>query len=380
MQWSFPILTVRGTVIRLHLTFLLFLLWIGWANYRIGGPQAATEGVVFLLLLFLCVLLHEFGHVFAARRYGVQTPDITLLPIGGVARLERIPEKPAEELVVALAGPAVNVVIAALLFLVIGGLPSEAATELQDPRAGILERLAIVNVFLVLFNLIPAFPMDGGRVLRALLAMRMGYVRATATAAWVGQAVALGLGLLGLFGNPLLIFIAVFVWLGAAGESQAVQQREGMRGLSVAEAMVTRFESLSPGSRVQDAVRCLIRTTQHEFPVVAEDGRLLGVLTRDCLLRALHDHGGEHPVTEAMRTDIPVVPQRRPLEEAMREMQAGSLPVLGVADEAGRLVGLLTAENIGEMMLVRAARPEGNAAWPEAPMGPWGARPGRPVA
>ncbi|MDO9710749.1 site-2 protease family protein [Paracraurococcus lichenis] len=376
MHWSFPILVVRGTVVRIHLTFLLFLLWIGWANYRQGGPQAATESVVFLLLLFLCVLLHEFGHVFAARRYGVQTPDITLLPIGGVARLERIPEKPSEELVVALAGPAVNVVIAALLFLAIGGLPSEAATELQDPRTGILERLATVNVFLVLFNLIPAFPMDGGRVLRALLAWRMGYARATATAAAVGQAVAFGLGILGLFGSPMLLFIAVFVWLGAAGESQAVQQREGMRGLSVAEAMVTRFDRLPPGSVVQDAVRGLIRTTQHEFPVVAEDGRLLGVLTRDCLLRALHDHGGDWPVTEAMRTDIPVVPQRQPLEEAMREMQARGLPVLGVADELGRLVGLLTPENIGEMMLVRAAQPAGAEAWPEGGRrNPWGTRP-----
>ncbi|MCB4822212.1 site-2 protease family protein [Roseicella aerolata] len=381
MQWSFPILAIRGTVIRIHLTFLLFLLWIGWAHYRHGGTQAAVEGVVFLLL-FLCVLLHEFGHVVAARRYGVQTPDITLLPIGGVARLERIPEQPGQELVVALAGPAVNVVIAALLFLAIGGLPPEGSTELQDPRTGILARLATVNVFLVLFNLIPAFPMDGGRVLRALLAYRMGYARATATAASVGQAVAFGLGLLGLFGNPLLLFIAVFVYLGAAGESQAVQEREGLRGLAVAEAMVTRFESLAPTSRVQDAVRCLIRTTQHEFPVVAEDGRLLGVLTRDCLLKALHDHGGDYPVTEAMRTDIPLLPQRHDLGAALRLMQEKRLPVIGVTEESGLLVGLLTPENIGEMMMVRAAQPSGGAAaWPERrSANPWAPRPGRPMA
>ena len=217
MSWSFPIGTVKGTVIRLHVTFLLFLLWIGVTHYAQGGQRAALEGVLFISLLFLCVLLHEFGHVFAARRYGVQTPDITLLPIGGVARLERIPEKPSEELVVALAGPAVNVVIAALLFLVLGGLPSMGdGMQVQNSGVGMLERLAWVNISLVVFNLVPAFPMDGGRVLRAMLAYRLGYARGTRIAAGVGQAVAFALGLLGLFGNPLLIFIALFVYMGAA--------------------------------------------------------------------------------------------------------------------------------------------------------------------
>ncbi|MBX9701274.1 MAG: site-2 protease family protein, partial [Acetobacteraceae bacterium] len=218
MTWSFPIGTVQGTVIRIHLTFLLLLLWIGGTGFAQGGAPEAITSVVFVCLLFLCVLLHEFGHVFAARRYGVRTPDITLLPIGGVAQMERIPEKPSEELVVALAGPAVNVVIAALLFLALGGVPSmQAAAELHSPGHGILERLAWVNVTLVVFNLIPAFPMDGGRVLRAFLAMRLGHVRATQRAATIGQVVAFGFGILGLFGgNPLLVFIALFVYLGAA--------------------------------------------------------------------------------------------------------------------------------------------------------------------
>src|SRR3954466_7118218 len=190
MEWSVHIGTVRGTVIRLHLTFLLFLGWIGVSHYAQGGVKAALSGIVFIVLLFVCVLLHELGHVFAARRYGVQTPDVTLLPIGGVAQLERIPEKPSEELVVALAGPAVNVVIAALLFLALGGMPSAESMEVDNPRISLLARLASVNVFLVLFNLIPAFPMDGGRALRALLATRMGYGRATQIAASIGQAVA----------------------------------------------------------------------------------------------------------------------------------------------------------------------------------------------
>lgn len=353
MTWSFPIGTVKGTVIRVHLTFFLLLAWIGAVHYAQGGWDAAVQGVVFICLLFVCVLLHEFGHVFAARRYGVHTPDITLLPIGGVARLERIPEQPSQELVVALAGPAVNVVIAAVLFLILGGLPGAEGMEVQNPGVDILTRLAVANVFLVVFNLIPAFPMDGGRVLRAFLAHRMGYVRGTQRAASVGQVVAFLLGLLGLLGgNPLLIFIAFFVWLGAASEAHAVQMREASRGLRVAEAMITTFESLPPSARVEDAAELLIRTTQHEFPVVDGAGRMRGVLTRDDMIRALREQGPDAPVLEAMRRDIPLVHRGVCLQDAMRRMQEESLPALGVVDGDGRLVGLLTPENLGEMMMV----------------------------
>jgi stage IV sporulation protein FB len=369
MGWSVPIGTVKGTVIRIHVTFLLFLIWIGGMHYAQGGGPAALEGVVFIVLLFACVLLHEFGHVFAARRYGVRTPDITLLPIGGVARLERIPEKPSQELVIALAGPAVNVVIAALLYaaLAAGGFnpgltpdsPLGGGSEIQNPGVGMLERLAWVNVFLVVFNLIPAFPMDGGRVLRALLAQRMGYGRGTAVAATIGQGVAFALGLLGLFGNPMLLFIALFVYLAASSEAHAVQIREVSRGVMANDAMITRFESLSPGSVVEDAVQCLIHTTQHEFPVVDGSGRLRGVLTRDDMIRALRDRGPDTPVLEVMRSDIPVIGQRQNLEEALRLMRENSLPAVGVTDADGRLIGLITPENVGEMMMVQSAWPKG---------------------
>ena len=370
MSWSFPIGVIRGTVIRIHVTFLLFLLWIAGTAFATAGAEGALVSVVFVCLLFLCVLLHEFGHVMAARRYGVQTPDITLLPIGGVARLERIPEKPAEELVVALAGPAVNLVIAAVLFAILGGLPAMDAAHLESPGKGILERLAWVNVTLVLFNLIPAFPMDGGRILRAFLAMRMGYVRATQSAATVGQVVAFGLGLLGLInGNALLVFIALFVYLGAASEAHAVQMREVGQGIPVADAMVTRFDSLSPGASVEDAVRLLIHTTQREFPVVDGAGRLRGVLTRHDMIRALKDHGPDAPVLEAMRRDIPVVQARQRLSDAMRAMQGegGTLPAVGVVDPGGRLVGLVTPETVGELMMLYAARPPR----PPLPRNPW---------
>ena len=372
MGWSFPIGTVKGTVIRIHLTFLLFLVWIGVSHYAQGGQRAAVEGLLFITLLFACVLLHEFGHVFAARRYGVQTPDITLLPIGGVARLERIPEKPAEELVVALAGPAVNVAIAALLFLVLGGLPSmEDGMQVQNSGVGMLERLAWVNISLVLFNLVPAFPMDGGRVLRALLAYRLGYTRGTRIAAGVGQAVAFALGLAGLFGgNPLLIFIALFVYMGAASEASAAQMRDAGRGMIASDAAETRFEGLSPTATVEDAVERLLRTSQHDFPVVDGSGRLRGVVTRDDMIRALRERGPDAPVLEVMRRDVPVLHHRQPLDEALRAMQEGRHPAVGIVDSEGRLVGVITPENVGELMMVQAARPA-----PRPPVNPWG--PGR---
>src|SRR3954454_22944323 len=370
MSWSIPIGTVRGTVIRLHITFLLFLLWIGFAHYSRGGAAAAVQGVLFMALLFLCVLLHEFGHIFAARRYGVQTPEVVLLPIGGVARLERIPEEPSQELVVALAGPAVNIVITGVLYLLLGGFVPGDGTELANPGVSLLGRLAEANLFLALFNLIPAFPMDGGRVLRAFLASRLGYARGTRIAAGIGQALAFGLGLLGLVnGAPLLLFVALFVYLAASSEAHATQMRQVSHGLLAGDAMVPRFESLPPQSVVADAVEALLRTSQHEFPVVDGGGRLRGVLPRDGMIKALRERGPDVAVIKVMTVGIPVVGQRRSLADALRAMQEQRLPAVGVTDALGRLVGLVTPENVGEMMMVEAAR---------GPRGPWSRRAARP--
>lgn len=369
MQWSIPIGAVKGTVIRIHLTFVLFLAWIAITAYARGGQRAAMEGVLFISLVFASVLLHEFGHVIAARRYGIKTPDITLLPIGGVAQMERIPEKPSEELVVALAGPAVNVVIAGILALVLGGLPHiGVGLNLENPGVSLLGRLAWVNVTLVLFNLVPAFPMDGGRILRALLALRMGHARATRVAASVGQVVAFALGLAGLFGNPMLIFIALFVYMGAASEGAAAHQREASQNLLASDAAVTRFEMLSPGATVAVAVEHLLRTSQHDFPVVDGAGRMRGVVTRNGMIRALQATGPDTPVLEVMQRDIPTVGAGQPLQDAVRLMQDGGLPAVGVVDGDGRLVGLVTPENLGELMMVQALRPKASPP----PANPWG--------
>ncbi|HYN00277.1 MAG TPA: site-2 protease family protein, partial [Aestuariivirgaceae bacterium] len=211
MTWSFSLGRIAGTEVRVHFTFLLLVAWYGIAAGLRGGQTAAIGAVVFILAVFACVLAHEFGHVLTARRYGINTRDITLLPIGGVANIERMPDRPGQELVIAIAGPAVNVVIAIVLIVLFGlSFTPERIADIEQGRLDFVTRLASVNIALVLFNLLPAFPMDGGRVLRALLAMRLGRLRATRIAAMIGQIVAFGLGFIGLFGSPLLIFIAIF--------------------------------------------------------------------------------------------------------------------------------------------------------------------------
>lgn len=365
MGWSITIGRIAGTAIRIHVTFLLLLVWIGFIYYRQGGPEAAIEGVIFVALLFLCVLLHELGHVFAARRYGVNTNDVTLWFFGGIASLERIPERPIEEFVIAIAGPMVNVVIAAVLVLILGArLDPEDLGRLQDPAVSMVAKLAAANVFLVLFNLIPAFPMDGGRVLRSLLAIRLGHARATQLAAGIGQAFAVAFGIMGIFtGNIILVVIAVFVFLAASGEASHAQLRAVTRGALVADAMITRFQSLNTQSTVNDAVEALIRTTQREFPVVDGGGKLRGVLTRDAMIKALKDQGPHAPVLDVMEADIPTVPARARLETAVNALTRLGKPVVGVTDAQDRLVGMLTAENLGEMMLVQSVTPQRAGPW-----------------
>lgn len=367
MSWSINVGRIAGTAVRIHLTFLLFLGWIAIANWASGGPEAAWSSLAFMLLLFACVLAHEFGHIFTARAFGVATPDVTLLPIGGVARLERIPEKPSEELLIALAGPAVNVVIAIVLIAIAGAhvSPNDLAA-VDNARVSMVDRLAAVNLFLAIFNMIPAFPMDGGRVLRALLAIRLGHVRATEVAASIGQFVAFGLGFLGLFGNPLLIFIAVFVYLAASSEAQLVAMRAMSRGVPVSAAMMTQIAHLSPTAHIDEAVETLLRTSQSEFPVIDEGGRLAGLLSRADMIRALKQLGPDARVADAMTAAVPTVSHRACLEEAVRLMQEKQAAGVGILDAAGKFVGLITPETIGEMLMVREAAPKGLR------FGPWG--------
>ena len=356
MTWSFPIGRLLGSELRVHVTFFLLLAWVAFSAFAAGGAAAAVVNTAFILVLFACVVAHEYGHALMARRFGIRTPDITLLPIGGMARLERMPDEPLQELAVALAGPAVNVVIWAVLTLLFGAPTDvEALADISPGTAEFLGHVASVNLFLVLFNLIPAFPMDGGRVLRALLAMGLGRVRATRAAATVGQIVALLFGLWGAAsGNLLLILIGVFVFLAAESEATEVKNRATLHGLAARDAMITAFEALSPADTLAMAGAALVRTTQHEFPVLLPDGRIAGFLTRAALLRALAEGDTDRPVAEVMEPKVPVIPLAAPLDEVLDAL--AEAPAVAVTDRSRRLAGYITHENIGELMVVHRAR------------------------
>src|SRR5436305_9658124 len=347
MSWSIPIIRIAGIQLRIHITFLLLIGWIA-----LGSASA----VVFVLLLFLCVVLHEFGHAIAAKSYGINTPDITLLPIGGVARLERIPEEPKQELVIAIAGPVVNVIIATCLYVVIGArghVTPQNAVQSGDMLSGLFQ----INVWLLLFNLLPAFPMDGGRVLRALLATRLTYARAAQLAASIGQGFAFVFGFIGLIWNPFLIFIALFVYIGASQEAALAQRKDVSRRFPVSSAMVREFHTLPENATLQEAVDALLATSQHDFPVVAETGNVAGVLTRHDLIAALRRDDPQLRVGDVMRRDIPTVTTGTRFEEAFRIMQECNCPAVPVLDSMKRLVGLLTPENVSELMMVQSAVP-----------------------
>jgi Zn-dependent protease/CBS domain-containing protein len=357
MPWSITIGKIAGTAVRIHITFILFLAWIGFSAFRQGGSEAALQNMAFIALLFFCVVLHEFGHIFMARRFGIHTPEVTLLPIGGVANLERIPERPSEELQVALAGPAVNVVIAIVLIAFAGVTFSGQIERIDDPAVGLASRLAASNIFLAVFNMIPAFPMDGGRVFRALLAMRMGPQRATQIAARVGQGLAFLLGFLGLFGNPILMFIAIFVFLAASGEAQDSALRDAVTGLTVGDAMETRVAVIPIDATLAQAVDILLSTPQHEFPIVDTFRKPVGILVREDLIGALRDRAGDSPVADIMRAPVVTIRTSRALDQALGDLAASGAPAISVVDANDTLVGLLTRENIAEMMMIKAAQP-----------------------
>jgi Zn-dependent protease/CBS domain-containing protein len=359
MGWSIPIIRIAGIQLRIHVTFLLLIAWLAFGYYAQGGSAVAASRVIFVLLLFLCVVLHEFGHAFAAKAFGINTPDITLLPIGGVARLERMPEEPLQELVIAVAGPLVNVVIALGLF-VAGG--SQAFFNPSTVEGGsLVTQLMTINILLLLFNLLPAFPMDGGRVLRALLATRMTYARATQVAALIGQGFAFAFGFIGLLFNPFLIFIALFVYIGASQEAALAQMKDVSRRFPVSSAMVKEFRTLAATATLNEAVDALLATSQHDFPVVDESGSVAGLLTRHDLIAALRKNDPDLRVGDVMRRDIPTVTTGTRFEDAFRIMQECNCPAVPVLDRMKRLVGLLTPENVTELMMVHSATPRRRA-------------------
>jgi Zn-dependent protease/CBS domain-containing protein len=344
---------ILGVPVRFHFTFVLlvvFLVFIG-----VGQRQSGAATAIYVLSLFGSVLLHELGHTLAARRYGIQTLEIVMYPIGGVSRPERQP-KVNEELWIALAGPAVNLLIAALLFGVIlwrqGWLSIE---QLRDPTdANLLQRIALGNLALCLFNLLPAYPMDGGRILRSFLARWRTEDEATRMAASTGQFLAMLMGLSGLLsGNYLLVFVAMFVYLGAIQEGAAVRNRILTLGFPVRAAMITDFRTLQHGQTIRDAGELLLATSQHDFPVMQGDTPA-GLLTRSALMRAMLTDGPDAYVAGAMDRDFRRLAPDMPLSEAL-PLVSGSGGSALVLDSEEHLAGLLTPENLSEFVLLRQA-------------------------
>ncbi len=356
MKWSYQVARIAGIDVKIHATFFLLLAWFAFVYYTQGGLAEAVVGLAFIILLFLCVLLHEFGHALAARSYGIRTPDITLLPIGGVARLERMPDHPWQELVVALAGPAVNVVIAFALWVVVGRMVGWGDLEGVDTVQGnILMKLLAVNVMLVIFNLLPAFPMDGGRVLRALLATRLPHHTATGIAATVGQVVAVLLGLAGLFGNPLLLFIAVFVFFGARGEAAVSRLKHAVEDTRVTEVMDPSTVNFSPDTTLVEAVRRAMPAAQRDFPLLDGSLRLLGLVSAESLAAAVGSRPAESSVAGLLRRDYEVITAEASLLEAWHIVRSSSGRSFPVVTAGGQYLGLVTRESLERVLAERGA-------------------------
>lgn len=356
MKSSFSLGKIAGIRLLVHWTFLLLIGWIVLSQLSRGGDTTAiVMNVAFVLAIFGCVVLHELGHALTARRYGIGTSKITLLPIGGLASLERIPDDPKQELWVALAGPAVNVVIALLLWIV-----TPSANLIPDPDAldavtvgGFLASLLFANVLLVVFNLIPAFPMDGGRVLRALLALRMGRIRATQIASSLGQLLAVGFVLWGLFGNPMLVLIGIFIFFGAQSENVAVQHLEFLKGHTVREAMMTNFLTLSPTDTVREAADKLLAGSDQDL-IVVENGEAVGIMTRALIINSLKESMNGAAVSEVMMRDFGRLDVNDKLTNAYEFSQQRKNAFYPVV-ENNKLRGVIDMTNIHEFVMIQSA-------------------------
>ena len=341
-----------GVPVRLHFTFILLVIFLVVTD--LGSKQSSGRYALFLVGLFVSVLLHELAHALVGMQMGVRTTEIVMFPIGGVSRMERM-LMPTEELWISLAGPIVNILIAGGIFGYMFTQHQAVAIQLSDllqpTDANVVARLAYGNLLLAAFNLLPAFPMDGGRILRALLSYVRPEDQATRTAAWMGRALAISMGLYGLVAQDfMLVFIAFFIYLGAAQESAAAMGRSLTHGIPVKAAMITEFHTLQHGNTIRDAANLLLSTSQQDFPVIHSD-KVVGLLGRNLLLKALAAEGPDAYVAGVMDRDFLALDPAMDLAEVLPLMaQAGRCAM--VMDDS-RLLGLLTTDNLSEFLLLR---------------------------
>src|SRR5919112_6346032 len=361
MGSAFKIGRVAGIDVWVHWTFFLLLALFAFIGYQASGNLVgAFTATAMIAALFFCVLLHEFGHSFAAQHLGIEIRSITLLPIGGISNMKSLPEKPADEVKISVAGPLVNVVLASIFFgvaLLLGPdllVPSDVFTAIGS-TGQFFFYLGYLNVVLAVFNLLPAFPLDGGRIMRGLLAARLGAVRATDISSTIGQVFAAVFFLIGLLsGNLLLALVAVFIFFGASGEAQMVRQRELTRGLSVSDVMgtKTRTETVTPSHTFGQVLDSIIHGYQEDFPVVDESGNLVGMITREEIMAAAHSPERYSSVRDLMKTNVPTISSEADLfEDALPILQQSGLRALPVTED-GELVGMLTIEDVGQASLL----------------------------
>lgn len=371
VHWSYGLFRIFGIQVRMHVTFLFIVAYFAfvWGALREpGGLSGAVYGVVLVMLLFGLVTIHELTHSRVAQRFGIEVTSITLLPIGGMASMSEMPQDPRQELVVSVAGPLSNVVLAfmmavgALLFLDLGDLadPGHVTSLLLGTgfRSAYVY-LMVINVMLAVFNLLPAFPMDGGRVLRSFLALRVGKARATRIAVQVGQTFALLLGLLGVLGGGvIMLLVAIFIYFGAQAEGRQEEVRAVLGDLKVDQAVNTGVETARPEQTIGEIAARLFHTYQEDFPVVDAREKVVGVLTRDRLVSSLSEHGPGFPVGDTMRNEFPQITLDMPLYEAFTEMRSRGVKAVPVM-EGETLLGMLSVEDITEVYsLLSSAGPD----------------------
>ncbi|MBT8235129.1 MAG: site-2 protease family protein [Bacteroidia bacterium] len=359
MKGALKIGRVAGIKIEVHWTFTLILLWVVFLDIQRGGNLASSlMNITLILFLFVCVVLHELGHALTAKRMNIKTKQITLLPIGGVASLEKMPEKPSEELLVALAGPAVNVVLAMLLYLVvpIQTYISLDAANLENLLSApslqtLLFYLFIANVMLVLFNMIPAFPMDGGRVLRAILSYRMDRVKATDIAASIGQVFAVIFFVLGLLYNPFLVLIALFIFIGAYGENQMVKQTSMIEGYLIESAMLTKITILKPEDTIDQVIVLILAGTEKDFIVVDQE-KIVGILYQKDIIG--HVKFGSMKIKEIMKQKFRTIDKKEELKKFFEMVNKEGQRFIPVTGDDGVLEGAIDMHNVSEFLLIRS--------------------------
>ena len=358
MKWTLNLGKVSGIKISVHWTFILLLFWFVMISWKAGHDVTQSFwSLIFILSIFVCVVLHELGHALTAKRYGCKTQDITLLPIGGIARMEKLPEQPAQELAVALAGPFVNVLIALLLLPLIRQHLNSGGLDVVTPtinNTNFLLNLFLVNVSLAVFNLLPAFPMDGGRVLRALLSFWIDRVKATRIAGSIGQLMAIGFILLGLFYNPFLVFIGLFIILGAQTEMAYTESKSLLSGYTVHDAMMTEFSLLKEDDPLSKAVQFILNGQNQDFLVMDDQQRITGSLNRNQIIKVLTTRNDTIPVAQVMNKNIHPMEPDASLDDVFQILQKNESSIVPIMNRQ-KLLGAINLENVMEFIMIKKA-------------------------